>query len=90
MSTLEVDPTPGNYYVSVVDAGRLGLLAGPFRNHQDAINQVESCKELAYAANDWAWFYSYGTVKMAEDFTKPGLFNKELSIQEVTHADNQS
>lgn len=74
----EPDPTPGNYYVSVVDGPRTCILLGPFREHVLALAKVDACRARAVAVNDWAWFYSYGTCKMPEDYTKPGLFNGEL------------
>ena len=76
--SLTVDPRPGNYYVSVVDAGRLGLLLGPFSCHQDALDNVEAARTQAYKADPWAWFYNYGTVRMAAHYVKPGLFNRRM------------
>ena len=42
----KIDDAPGNYYVSVVDAGRVGLLAGPFPNdHAGALAMVKKTKK---------------------------------------------
>lgn len=73
---------PGNFYVSVIDAGRTGLLAGPFTEHANALALVDRAQELAIAANPWAHFYAYGTVKMPADYRKPGLFNNQLGVTE--------
>lgn len=43
------DPRPGFYYVDVVRADRVGLLAGPFRAHADALTWVDPARRLAVA-----------------------------------------
>jgi len=71
-------PEPGNYYVSVVDSGRTGLLLGPFTQHVTALGWVDACRAHAEQVDHWAAFYAFGTVRMADDFTRPGLFNPAL------------
>ena len=71
-----VDPLPGNYYVSVRDAGRTGLLLGPFRAHREAIDRVSLARCLAEEVDPFAAFFHFGTVKMAETFTRPGRLNE--------------
>lgn len=70
----------GGYYVSVVDAGRVGLLLGPFTEYAAALARVDACRELAVARDPWAHFYGFGTVR-APGCTRAGLFNKELGCQ---------
>lgn len=76
-SRVEVDPSPGNYYVSVKDAGRMGLLLGPFRRHAQAIGKVPMAKCLAEQADPFSVFYSFGTVKMSEAYARPGVLNQQ-------------
>lgn len=76
---VDVDPRPGNYYISVVDYDRVGLLLGPFDNHPDALSNVDRCREYARTVNDNAFWYSYGTVRL-EDYHKPGLFNDLIGL----------
>jgi hypothetical protein len=77
----KVDRAPGNYYVSVVDGPRMGLLAGPFPNdHEAALAMVERAREAAQKADPWSHFYAFGTVRMAPDYTKPGRLNRELGL----------
>jgi len=53
------------YYVSVVDAGRHGLLAGPYTYHAEALEKVDPARARAIAADGYAWFYAYGTCSIA-------------------------
>lgn len=73
-------PEGARYYVSVVDAGRVGLLAGPFDDHADALALVDSARALAVSLNPWAHFYAFGTVARRDDYRKPGLLNGQLGI----------
>jgi hypothetical protein len=81
--TQQPDPRPGNYYVSIVrNAGspgqRLGLLAGPFPQHQTALDLVDRARGLAENVDPWAAFDAFGTVRMADDYTQPGVLNAQL------------
>ena len=78
MSEQQPNPAPGNYYVSVVDAGRTGLLAGPFKMHAEALAKVDEVREIVVAEQPMAHFYAYGTVKMPDEYTKPGRFNNAI------------
>ena len=73
------DSAPGNYYVSAVDGPNTWLLLGPFMNdHAGALEMVEKVRDLANNADARSCFYAFGTVRMAEDYTKPGSANKYL------------
>lgn len=50
-----------HYYASVRDAGRTGLLAGPYATHAEALDKVDAARAKAVAADGYAWFYAYGT-----------------------------
>jgi len=76
---VDVDTRPGNYYVSVVDAGRVGLLLGPFDNHPDALANVDRCRDYAQEINRQSFFYGFGTVRF-DDYSKPGLFNNLIGM----------
>ena len=68
------------FYVSVVDAGRYQLLAGPFKTHQDALDMVDAARDAALNYGDpKAWFYAYGTVKMVNGH-RSGILNGKLGI----------
>lgn len=78
------DPRPGNYYVSVFDRssnaghGRTGLLLGPFPRHELALKHVQAATNKANeVCRDSIW-YSFGTVRMADDYRKPGTLNRLL------------
>ena len=49
------------FYVSVEDAGRRGILLGPFETHQEALDNVRRGRELACDADRKAVFYGFGT-----------------------------
>lgn len=70
------DPSPGNYYCSVRDGERLGLLIGPLPSHQAALTALPLVKSKAQQVDAFAAFYSFGTVKMKDDFTRPGTLNR--------------
>lgn len=74
------DSKPGNYYVSVRDGERLGLLAGPFKSHQSALDLVDCATLMARMADPFSAFYSFGTVCMKPEYTKPGILNTRLGI----------
>lgn len=75
-------PAGAHYYVSVVDAGRTGLLAGPFATHGEALALVGRAREEAKkVTGGWSHFYSFGTVAMANEYTKPGLLNERLGVE---------
>ena len=68
-----------HFYVSVVDGGRVGLLAGPFPTHKEALDLVDASKRLAQEADPFACFYAYGTLSMATG-KRQGVFNRALDI----------
>jgi hypothetical protein len=68
------------YYVSVQDGPKYGLLAGPFRTHQEALALVDVTKQEAFKANDRAVFFAYGTCK-APNGRREGLLNRQVSKQ---------
>lgn len=79
----QVDTTRGNYYVSAFDRidntgrRRVALVLGPFKNnHAGALAMVGRAGAKAEELDPWAAFYSFGTVRMARTFTRPGAFNR--------------
>lgn len=75
---IDMDTTK-HFYVSVVDGRRVGLLAGPFGTHQEALDLVGNAKKLAQEADPFACFYAYGTLSLSTGKRK-GIFNKALDI----------
>lgn len=51
------------FYVSVIDGKRYGLLLGPFRKREYAVEYVERVREAAVRSNSWAHFYAFGACK---------------------------
>lgn len=75
------DPAPGNYYVSVRDGNRLGLLAGPFVNdHASALAMVDQVRKVAQDVDPRAVFYAFGTVRMAGTYMTPGKLHDLLGL----------
>jgi hypothetical protein len=50
-----------HYYVSVRDAGRTGLLLGPYGSESEARGHVERARKMAEQSDPFAHFYSFGT-----------------------------
>jgi hypothetical protein len=78
--TQPADPRPGRYYVTVRDGPQVGLLAGPFPTHQQALDLVPAVRDLACQVNTRAWFYAYGTSRVhdGEPDLGPGRLNHLL------------
>lgn len=75
----EPDTEPGNYYVSVRDGERFNVLLGPFvNNHAGALAHVNAVRARATQRDPFAAFYGFGTVRMNEAFTKPGILNRDF------------
>jgi hypothetical protein len=82
---VDLDTRPGYYYASIRDPEnpeRFGLLAGPFKNHQEAIDIVRWAKDKAHEVNAWSDFMGFGTARLPEDFKDPpkGKLNDLLGI----------
>jgi len=69
----EINNSPGNYYVSVVDGSRSSLLLGPFSKHMEALLKVEAVRKLANELEPKSHFYGFGTAK--SDSNRAGLLN---------------
>lgn len=75
------DTQPGNYYVTIQDGGRTGILAGPFPNdHATALGMVDRASRLACQFSPQAHFAAFGTARFPEDFTSPGVLNDHLDL----------
>lgn len=76
-----------NYYVSIADDGhppRMGLLAGPFTTHAEALSWVRRTNDVACDVDPRAHFCGFGTVAMKPSYTKPGKLNHLLGISTET------
>jgi hypothetical protein len=81
MTTQVPDTRPGNYYVTVRDGGRTGLLAGPFVNdHAAALAMVDAAMKVACELHAPGYFFSYGTARMPSDVFRPGTVNAWLVL----------
>lgn len=65
------------YYVSVRDAGRTAIIAGPFTALAYALAALRVARGLAIEADPWSHFYSWGTCKL-ETGHKTGSLNSKL------------
>ena len=82
LSTCTEKHAGGNYYVSVLDGTRIGLLAGPFHLHRIALEWVDKAKAKAEEVDNRAFWYAYGTISMKDGYSKPGVLNDLLGIKE--------
>ncbi len=86
LSHIDLDQRPGYYYASVrdpEDTKKFGLLAGPFKTHQEALDIVSRAKDQAHKVNAWAAFYAFGTCRLPEDYPDPpkGILNDLLEVK---------
>ena len=75
----------GGFYVSMIrEAGtkaqRVALLAGPFDTHDEALALVDRATNLAFEVDPWSGFDAFGTVRMKDEYRKPGVLNARLGI----------
>lgn len=72
----QADARPGFYYVSVLNnLGDARLLLGPFGQHGQALAHVSPAREIAQGMDPKAFWYAYGTCRIAED-AGPGILNR--------------
>lgn len=76
------------FYVSVIDGPqiggeievkRMGLLAGPYETHAEALDRVAAVRKIAEDINAWAHFYAFGTVKLKQPPYPVGKLNHLLA-----------
>ena len=53
-----------DFYVSVMDGPKFGLLLGPYEKHAETKTDVERGRRLANEADPWAAFYGFGTASL--------------------------
>ena len=88
-SQIEPDPRPGAYYVSVVDAGRNCLLAGPYPTHQEALDLLDKANNIACSLDPRAHFYAYGTCRLPQETNVSGVLHKYGYDSELNKAEAQ-
>lgn len=79
-------PPDGHYYASVFDKqandgrGRVGLLAGPFTTHAEALTILPRATTEAQRVDPRAGWYAFGTICMQKSYTRPGVLNPRLGL----------
>lgn len=76
-----------DYFVSIRrgDAKpRVGLLAGPFPTHTEALAMVDPARRLACQIDPWADFDYFGTMSLAAGSGRSGVLNERLRSQQQT------
>lgn len=68
----------GNYYVSARnDSGKTFLASGPYTTHAAALDDVQKVLQIADSRDGRAWFMAWGTVRMKDDYTTPGILQRK-------------
>ena len=67
------------FYVSIKDGKRFALVAGPFQDHQEALDMVQIARQKGEELDTMSIFYAWGTVKMSNGY-REGLLNQKLGI----------
>jgi hypothetical protein len=67
---------PGNFYVSVINGERWTPVYGPFKTHSEALENVNKAKTKGNEVDPKSVFYAWGTIKMTESYSKPGILNQ--------------
>lgn len=66
------------YYIDCIDAGRVALVAGPYRTLDEAEADRSAVQELAYKVDDRSWFYLWGTCKVINGH-RSGVLNDKIN-----------
>ena len=67
------------YYVSAIYGPRWWALAGPYRSHPEALQEVERVRTLAEQEEPRSVFYAFGTIKMPTGAYLAPLTRRELA-----------
>lgn len=62
------------YYITVRDGERVGLLRGPYYSHTEALADVPEFRARACEVDSWAHFYQFGTSSMPRGTNARVLF----------------
>ncbi|MFQ5622434.1 MAG: hypothetical protein ACE5FS_03460 [Paracoccaceae bacterium] len=75
------DARPGNYYITIVRGHDYRCLAGPFRDdHAGALALVGKARDIACALDPRAHFDAFGTARLPDGYTRPGILNPQLGL----------
>ena len=81
----EVDPRPGNYYVTMLRDDRTYLpLFGPLPNHQEALDRVTIARLYAGQLDPRAVWCAFGTARMETDLqvqARQGVLNDHWPLE---------
>lgn len=66
--------------MSVRDGPQAGYLAGPFPDHQQALDMVPAVQAMAEALDPRAVFYAFGTCRFRVPMARPGRLNDRLGL----------
>ena len=73
------DTAPGPYYISVIRESGFKdarLLSGPYPTHQEALDLVDKARSISERHDPRAVWYAFGTLRMKDAFTEPGILQK--------------
>jgi hypothetical protein len=59
------------FYVSAIDGPKKWLMAGPYTDHQAALNQVHAVAKEAADGRPQSWWYAWGTCGSDEIIKTP-------------------
>lgn len=58
------DDSPGDYFVSAIDAGHYHLMAGPYTSHAAALAAVDAAREATCSRDGRGHFMAWGTCRL--------------------------
>jgi len=77
------------YYVTCMDAGRVGVVAGPWNTYAEAKSHVNKVQGIACEHNEWAWFYAWGVsgsdVELSTVFDRSGIKYRDVTSNPTTN-----
>src|SRR3546814_13801302 len=59
------------YYVSAINGGKRGLMAGPYPNIIEAMDKVDAVSHRAAELEPRAWFWAWGTAGSGQELKTP-------------------
>ena len=69
------------YYVTAIQGSRVYWLAGPFADHETALDLVQPARRKAEAHDPWMVFAAFGTARRLAPPYPVGALNQRLGVE---------
>ena len=74
------------FYITAKDTNRIFFMAGPFKEHEEALELVDSAMQAAAEIDPRSWWMDWGTIGC--DDTKSCPLNDAFNVKSLTASSN--